>query len=151
MSNYKNILVALDFSDLSEVVLNRLQTIEKDSSTHIYFLHVIDKHLPQLLGESETDAMYYTEGWESKGIKSKKSAKSTLEKLVSNYSNENTECIVEQGSSKHCILSIAESMDIDLIVMGTHGVHGWKKLLGATAEHVLHNAECDVLAIRAQG
>ena len=150
MSNYKRILVALDFSNLSDAVLNRLQVIIKDKTTHIYFLHVVDDHLPQLLGESETEAMHYAEGWEAKEIKSKADAKSELEELISKYKIKNTQCMVELGTPRHSILSIAESKDIDLIVVGTHGVHGWKKLLGTTAEHVLHNARCDVLSIRAQ-
>ncbi len=144
MSNYKRILVALDFSDLSDAVLNRLQVIIKDKTTHIYFLHVVDDHLPQLLGESEKEAIHYAK------IKSKAGAKSELEELVSKYKIKNTQCMVELGTPRHSILSIAESKDIDLIVIGTHGVHGWKKLLGTTAEHVLHNARCDVLSIRAQ-
>ena len=144
MSNYKRVLVALDFSDLSDAVLNRLQVIIKDKTTHIYFLHVVDDHLPQLLGESEKEAIHYAK------IKSKAGAKSNLEELVSKYKIKNTQCMVELGTPRHSILSIAESKDIDLIVVGTHGVHGWKKLLGTTAEHVLHNARCDVLSIRAQ-
>lgn len=144
MSNYKRILVALDFSNLSDAVLNRLQVIIKDKTTHIYFLHVVDDHLPQLLGDSEKEAIHYAK------IKSKAGAKSDLEELVSKYKIKNTQCMVELGTPRHSILSIAESKDIDLIVVGTHGVHGWKKLLGTTAEHVLHNARCDVLSIRAQ-
>ena len=144
MSNYKRILVALDFSDLSDAVLNRLQVIIKDKTTHIYFLHVVDDHLPQLLGESEKEAIHYAK------IKLKADAKSELEELISKYKIKSTQCMVELGTPRHSILSIAESKDIDLIVVGTHGVHGWKKLLGTTAEHVLHNARCDVLSIRAQ-
>jgi len=144
MSNYKRILVALDFSDLSDAVLNRLQVIIKDKTTHIYFLHVVDDHLPQLLGDSEKEAIHYAK------IKSKADIKSDLEELISKYKIKNTQCMVELGTPRHSILSIAESKDIDLIVVGTHGVHGWKKLLGTTAEHVLHNARCDVLSIRAQ-
>ena len=144
MSNYKRILVALDFSDLSDAVLNRLQVIIKDKTTHIYFLHVVDDHLPQLLGDSEKEAIHYAK------IKSKADIKSDLEELISKYKIKNTQCMVELGTPRHSILSIAESKDIDLIVIGTHGVHGWKKLLGTTAEHVLHNARCDVLSIRAQ-
>jgi universal stress protein A len=36
----------------------------------------------------------------------------------------------------------------DLIVIGTHGRHGLRRILGATANGVLHGATCHVLAVR---
>ncbi|HHQ41669.1 MAG TPA: universal stress protein, partial [Chromatiales bacterium] len=36
----------------------------------------------------------------------------------------------------------------DLIVLGSHGRRGLTRLLGSTADAVLHSARCDVLAVR---
>jgi len=38
----------------------------------------------------------------------------------------------------------------DLVIVGSHGRHGVRLLLGSTANAVLHGAECDVLAVRVQ-
>jgi universal stress protein A len=46
------------------------------------------------------------------------------------------------------IVSIAEREQVDLIVLGSHGRHGLALLLGSTANSVLHNASCDVMAVR---
>jgi universal stress protein A len=35
-----------------------------------------------------------------------------------------------------------------LIVVGSHGRHGVRLLLGSTANGILHHAKCDVLAVR---
>jgi universal stress protein A len=43
---------------------------------------------------------------------------------------------------------IADENQADLIVVGSHGRHGIKMLLGSTANAVLHHAHCDVLAVR---
>ena len=43
---------------------------------------------------------------------------------------------------------IAQSKKVDLIVVGSHGRHGLGLLLGATANGVLHGANCDVLTVR---
>jgi len=43
---------------------------------------------------------------------------------------------------------LAEELDPDLIVVGSHGRHGLALLLGSTANGVLHGATCDVLAVR---
>ena len=42
----------------------------------------------------------------------------------------------------------AEEHGVDLIVVGSHGRHGFALLLGSTSTGVLHGAQCDVLAVR---
>lgn len=46
------------------------------------------------------------------------------------------------------IIMTAKRLRVDLIVLGSHGRHGLGLLLGATANRVLHQADCDVLAVR---
>ena len=43
---------------------------------------------------------------------------------------------------------LAEQLDVDLIVVGSHGRYGLALLMGSTANGVLHGASCDVLAVR---
>jgi universal stress protein A len=52
------------------------------------------------------------------------------------------------GSPAIQLVEAAASMDIDLIVVGSHGKHGLGLLLGSTANGVLHRAHCDVLTVR---
>ncbi len=50
------------------------------------------------------------------------------------------------------ILDYAQEEDVDLIVMGTHGRRGIRRLvLGSVAEEVLRMANCPVMTVRAQG
>ena len=43
----------------------------------------------------------------------------------------------------------AEELDVDLIIMATHGVRGWKHFgLGSTADRVARAAPCPVLVVR---
>jgi nucleotide-binding universal stress UspA family protein len=47
------------------------------------------------------------------------------------------------------ILDVARSNDVELIVMGTHGRTGVKRLvLGSVTEHVVRRAHCPVVAVR---
>jgi universal stress protein A len=52
------------------------------------------------------------------------------------------------GSPKAVILSQAEAMHADLIILGQHGRRGISRLLGSTASGVIAGARCDVLAVR---
>jgi nucleotide-binding universal stress UspA family protein len=56
---------------------------------------------------------------------------------------------VAEGDAPVEILRLAEAVKCDLIVMGTHGRTGLRRLLsGSVAEEVLRKAACPVLAVR---
>lgn len=56
--------------------------------------------------------------------------------------------IIKVGPARTIILEEADRLGADLIVVGSHGRHGIRLLLGSTANAVLHGAACDVLAVR---
>lgn len=56
---------------------------------------------------------------------------------------------VEVGDARDVIDQVAETIDADLIVMGTHGRRGLRRmLLGSVAETVVRSAPCPVLTVR---
>ena len=56
--------------------------------------------------------------------------------------------ILSHGQPAAEIHKTAESIDADLVVLGTHGTHGPALLLGSTPNAVLHGSTCDLLAVR---
>jgi len=56
---------------------------------------------------------------------------------------------IEIGDARDTIDRVAETVGADLIVMGTHGRRGFRRmLLGSVAESVVRTAPCPVLTIR---
>jgi nucleotide-binding universal stress UspA family protein len=56
---------------------------------------------------------------------------------------------VQDGEATDLILGLAEAQEVNLIVMGTHGLGGIDHLaLGSVTEKVLRKARCPVLAVR---
>jgi nucleotide-binding universal stress UspA family protein len=56
---------------------------------------------------------------------------------------------VAEGSPKRAIVSMAESLQADLVVVGTHGRTGLARMaLGSVAEAVVRSAPCSVLVVR---
>ena len=56
---------------------------------------------------------------------------------------------IRSGVPTHEIVKAAEELDVDLIIMATHGVRGWKHFgLGSTADRVARAATCPVLVVR---
>ncbi|NDV91234.1 universal stress protein UspE [Alteromonas sp. 345S023] len=61
-------------------------------------------------------------------------------------------CFVKEGLPEHVIPMVAKDIDAELVVIGTVGRIGLSAaLIGNTAEHVIDELNCDVLAIKPEG
>jgi nucleotide-binding universal stress UspA family protein len=49
------------------------------------------------------------------------------------------------------ILSVAEAVGADLIVVGNRGMQGSRRVLGSVPNHISHHARCDVLVVDTVG
>ena len=148
MFPYKNILVAIDYSKFTDVILKKLDALSDDANTNITLFHVVERDIPALMGASQNEAINYSREWSLEEIKLKANAENELVKEAKKYNLNNVSCLAEVGVPRFSILSTAKGKNVDLIVVGAHGAHGIKKLIGSTAQSVLNNATCDVLAIR---
>jgi universal stress protein A len=62
------------------------------------------------------------------------------------------EAIIRQGVPHDVIVNTAQSLGVDLIVIGTHGHSGLRRLvLGSVAENVVRHAPCPVVTVRSAG
>jgi len=148
MFPYKNVLVAVDYSELTEVIFKKLETIHKDSDAKIILLHVVERDMPTLMGASQNAAISYSREWSSEENRLKVDAENKLKKEAHKYDLGKVTYLAEVGIPRFSILFAAKGKKADLIVVGSHGLHGIKKLIGSTAQSVLNNATCDVLAVR---
>jgi nucleotide-binding universal stress UspA family protein len=65
--------------------------------------------------------------------------------------NVEVESVILEGNPAEEIIDFAEKNDIDLIVMGTHGITGIPRfLLGSVAENVVRHAKKAVLVVRGE-
>ena len=55
--------------------------------------------------------------------------------------------VVHVGQPWRAILAASESLDVDLIVMGSHGYHGLDRVLGTTAAKVVNLAHRNVFVV----
>lgn len=70
-------------------------------------------------------------------------------KLAESHSIPESQCHVDEGLPEDVIPAKARVMDAELVVMGTIGRTGFSAaLIGNTAEHVIDQLNCDVLAIK---
>ena len=143
MDAYRHILLAVDFSPTTEQVARRALELAARYQARLSFLHVVE-YLPFVM-DNELIVPPSLE-IERQLVDA---ARARLPKLVEQIgAPASAELLVEVGSTKVEILRVAQERAVNLIVIGSHGRRGWARLLGSTANAVLHGAPCDVLAVR---
>ena len=144
MTDYKNILVAVDFSDASHAVINRAVDIAQRNNTHLTVIHVVE-YLPPI------DIAYepvLSSTWNIDEQALAEQSKMSLDKFCDEHSMSNEKRVIVIGSPKAEITQYARDQGCDLVILGSHGRHGIGLLLGSTANGVLHEMPCDVLAVK---
>jgi universal stress protein A len=145
MESYKHILLAVDFYEPAQIVIDRGKALADIYKTTLSLIHVVDS-MPFPDTSYGLDAAYNVD-LTGEIIAA---ARKKLSDLALKLGVEQGRAWVELGSPKLEITRKAEEHQIDLIVVGSHGRHGLSLLLGSTADGVLHHAKCDVLAVRLQ-
>ncbi|MEH6635061.1 MAG: universal stress protein [Halioglobus sp.] len=141
MSQYTKILVAVDLSEDSTLIVQRGQAIAANNGAELHLIHVIEPLSFAYGGDIPMDFS---------GIQDEihQQATQQLNRFSeTNGIDEHHQHIV-LGRPEVEIHATAEELGTDLIVVGSHGRHGLALLMGSTANGVLHGASCDVLAVR---
>jgi nucleotide-binding universal stress UspA family protein len=143
----KQILVATDFGEASDVALRYGRTLAKYFGAELHVLHVAQNAYLNAVGSDAYVAM-------APGLQDEveAAAKQRLAELVidSDKSGPPTTAVVQTSTSPvFTILEYAKRNKIALIVMGTHGRGPMAHLLmGSVAERVVRLAPCPVLTVR---
>jgi len=132
------ILHPTDFSEPSEFAFRLACSLARDYRAKLIVLHVV--HLPvAVYGEGAVVANSPEYDEELRASLQRIEAPPGIE-LVHR---------LEEGVPAEEIVTVAGIVAADLIVMGTHGRRGLKRLLmGSVAEQVLRQAACPVLTVR---
>lgn len=144
MTLARTILVATDFSEHAEHALEYAARLAAQLDATIHLVHTIT--VPAM-GISEMGVAYHSMMIESQTLK----AQRALDDLVARYRDRASFAPprLEIGDARDVIDRVAEQIGADLIVMGTHGRRGVRRmLLGSVAESVVRSAPCPVLTIR---
>ena len=144
MSLYNHILVTIDFSESSEHVLEKALKISQHESTRISLLHVVE-YLPPI--DYLNDSLMNTNWVEEEQVMLGR-AKDNMQQFVKKHNLKDVAQEIELGEPKLVIAKFVEQHQCDLVILGSHGRHGFSLLLGSTANAVLHAMPCDVLTIK---
>ena len=145
MATYQKILVAVDLSSESEMVLKQAQLIA-DPDAEIQLVYVQEPMDNVYVGIVPQSAAF--SGLGDLETQLGEELKQKLVVLGEKFSLPSDNLHILNGSPAHEVHRFARENDTQLIVIGTHGQKGLQLLLGSTANAVLHGAVCDVLSVR---
>ena len=140
----KTILVAVDFSDSSEAALAYAVELAKPLGAKLVVMHSYE--LP-VYGFPDGALVASVEV----ATRIMQGAQTGLEAMVERYKDvAELSTIVRQGVPWEEVRAVAEEVDADMIVIGTHGRKGIARaLLGSVAEKILRTSTRPVLAVHA--
>ena len=149
MPQLENILVPVDFSECSGAALEYALFLARSFDAAVDVLHVWEA--PQYLG---MEVMVQGPGGMGQSLAQfvQAHAQKELDHLLASLEPQGNVVVrshLETGEPHDVIIRMAEALEADLLVVGTHGRRGISHLLmGSVAERVVRRAPCPVLTVR---
>jgi universal stress protein A len=139
--NTKKVVFPTDFSRTSKAALEFAESLVRDQNGKLYIVHVEEP--PAAYGGGD---LFY--GIPNPNLED---VKKLLLAVVPSDPKIAYEHHLVHGAPGDAIAQFAESVDADLIVIGTHGRTGLNRMLmGSVAESVVRHASCPVLSYKAK-
>ena len=145
MLEIKLIHCPIDFSEFSVRAYCYAQSLAEHYRSKLVLQHIVEEWRHPCASFAATASLYDEYCQSLRG-----SGKEQLLEFVKNHTliKLQPELIVDQGIAPDMILSFAQAQKSDLIVMGTHGLRGFDRLmLGSATERVMRRAPCPVMAV----
>jgi len=143
--NLKRILVPVDFSPLSTKAVHYATRLAKQFGAKVKLFHVVEPQIPPAF-DGYMIAPPPISNCTSNGYANRLSR---LADSIRSAGVSDVESRVQPGLAAFEIVEAAKQLDVDLIVIATHGLTGWKHFaIGSTAERVVRAAPCPVLVVR---
>ena len=141
------ILIPFDFSETAELALEHAVFMAKLHKADIMLLHVVESFsfasaISSAFGKSQSE-------FENKMETSAKEKLQSLTEKLHHDSGMSVSYKIDNGKIYKKIVSIAEEMNFDIIIMGTHGVSGFQEfLVGSNTYRVVMSAPCPVISVQ---
>jgi nucleotide-binding universal stress UspA family protein len=141
---FKTIVVGTDGSETADVALGRALELARLTRAS---LHVVSAYEPAAARVGGTPPAGEAAEW---SIGSDFKVEAVLDRAGDRTrdSGVSIESHAVKGDPADAVIAVAERHDADLIVLGSKGMQGARRLLGSVPNKVSHNAPCDLLIVQ---
>jgi nucleotide-binding universal stress UspA family protein len=140
--SYKTILLATDFLPTTEAALPYVLSLARSFDATVLATHAVPLEPVAGLAPLPPPSATLDYEWQD--------AQQAMQKYEQNhpFTGLRHEFVLERGEPRAVIEDVVERRNVDLVVLGTHGRHGFGKLFaGSVAEEVLRSIPCPVLTV----
>jgi nucleotide-binding universal stress UspA family protein len=138
------LLVAADLSDSTEIIVKKVEEIANPLSAKVWIIHNAVPE-PDTL-EFKVDPQAAREALAKKFHQEHCQIQEIAERL--RIAGLDTTALLVHGPTVETILEEAEKLDVDMIVVGTHGRSAmYQLIMGSVSEEILHKSLCPILVI----
>ncbi len=144
----KKIICPTDFSEHSCEAVKAANELASLFVAELILVHIVKPIVYPAIASQGIDSYVSASVTDAVGEADRK-----MDKIVREIISEEVKrrSIIHCGNPPEEIVRIASDENADVIVMGTHGLTGWRHLIfGSTAEKVVKQAPCVVITIPAQ-
>lgn len=149
MSVYSTIVIAVDPSHLDEHIGRRAAALSGSADVVYAVVGAVD---PVPADISAAPAPFGFPTGTVDYVALERSRVENVDRALQGYANAigkpDADIVAKQGQATDTILAVAKELQADLIVIGSHGRSGLRRILGSTASALVHLAPCDVLVVR---
>jgi len=147
MKQFKKLLIATDFSELSTAAIEFGRSLISRYKAKLYIIHVVDNLPTMAMRTTELTADTVAHNAETRA---KKELKNFIAPRLKGMKNVST--VVKIGEAHEEIVNFAKKQKVDLIVLATHGRTGLAHvLIGSVAEKVVRHSPVPVLTVKPAG
>ena len=138
------LLVAVDLSESTQTIVEKVEEINKECPAKVWILHNAEPE-PDIL-EFRVDPLGARENLAKKFHNEHCQIQEIANRL--RKAGLDATALLVHGATVEAILKEASDLDVDMIVVGTHGRGAMYQLLvGSISEGILHNSRCPVLVV----
>jgi nucleotide-binding universal stress UspA family protein len=141
---FRSIVVGTDGSDTAEIALRR--AVELAGLTGAK-LHVVSAYEPSPARVGGNQPVAEAADW-SVGSDFKVDAVLARARETARGGSVEIEVHAPRGDAADSLIKTAQEQDADLIVMGSRGMRGARRVLGSVPNKVSHHAPCDILIVQ---
>jgi nucleotide-binding universal stress UspA family protein len=139
---FSSIVVGTDGSDTAEIALRRAIELARLTGAT---LHVVSAYEPSPARVSGNQPAAEAAEW---SVGSDFKVDAVLQRARESARELEIEVHAPKGDAADSLIQTAKDQDADLIVMGSRGMRGARRVLGSVPNKVSHHAPCDVLIVQ---
>jgi len=145
INEYHNILLPVDFSQGSINAVKYAVSFAREYDATLHILHVIEQRLhPSFYSAGQVSIFNLVPDLHQRSLEATKDFINEHIKV-----SVNSQHYIRDGIPYREIIKCVNELNIDMIVIATHGLSGIEHfLMGSTAEKVIRKAKCPVLSVK---